>query len=339
MKVSSSRKLYKRIVALSVDGQALIARMRRIHRLGLIIGLGALVVLLFLMSAPQAFPSKQVILIKEGMTLSDISAELKTESVIRSKALFEALAVLSSGEVNMKAGVYYFEEPVNAFSVARRVAMGQYGLSSVRVTIPEGSSTEDIAAILKSRLPSFDTDTFLAEASDMEGELFPDTYFFLPTVTPDLVISQMRDTFDKKTEAIESEIKDSGHSLHDLVTMASILEKEAYTLADKRMIAGILWKRIKEGMPLQVDATFLYINGKNTYQLTKDDLAMNSPYNTYRNKGLPPGPITNPGLDSILAAATPEDSPYFFYLSDKTGKLYFSENFDEHKTNKIEHLN
>ena len=205
--------------------------------------------------------------------------------------------------------------------------------------IPEGSTISDIAKILKDRLPLFDTERFLAQAADLEGYLFPDTYFFLPTATPEQVIADMRGTFDKKTEIIRGDVKDLGRALPDVVTMASILEKEAYTFEDKRLIAGILWKRMREGMPLQVDATFLYINGKNTFELTLDDLAIDSPYNTYRHKGLPPGPIANPGLDSLVAAATPEESPYFFYLSDKKGNLYYSEDFEQHKEYKFEHLN
>ena len=120
--------------------------------------------------------------------------------------------------------------------------------------------------------------------------------------------------------------------------MASILEKEAYLTEDKKIIADILWRRLKEEMPLQVDAALQYITDRNTFELTKDDLKIDSPYNTYRYKGLPPTPISNPGLDSIKAAIFVEPNSYWYYLSDKNGKLYYSETFKEHKLKKAEYL-
>ena len=120
--------------------------------------------------------------------------------------------------------------------------------------------------------------------------------------------------------------------------MASIIEKEAHTSDDRRVISGILWERLKIGMPLQVDATFLYINGKNTYDLSVDDLAIDSPYNTYKYAGLPIGPIGNPGLDSLEAALAPMTSPYLYYLSDKSGKTYYARTFNEHKRNREKYM-
>ena len=121
--------------------------------------------------------------------------------------------------------------------------------------------------------------------------------------------------------------------------MASILEKEARKREDREIISGILWKRIEIGMALQVDAPFVYYNGKGTYNLTTKDLKTDSPYNTYTRKGLPVGPIGNPGIDSILAAIYPKSSPYLFYLSDRDGNIYYSANFEKHKKNKILYIN
>jgi len=120
--------------------------------------------------------------------------------------------------------------------------------------------------------------------------------------------------------------------------MASIIEKESLNGDERQIVSGILWKRISLGMPLQVDATFLYINGKASAELTKDDLNIDSPYNTYRNKGLPPGPINNPGLDAIVAALYPKDSPYLYYLHDKKGKVHYAKTFNEHVANKRKYL-
>ncbi len=120
--------------------------------------------------------------------------------------------------------------------------------------------------------------------------------------------------------------------------MASILEDEANTLEDKRIIAGILWKRLKLKMPLQVDSTLRYTTGKSSGELTKADLSANNPYNTYVNKGLPPTPISNPGLDSIRAAITPTNTSYLYFLSDKNGNMHYAETFEEHKQNRINYL-
>jgi UPF0755 protein len=121
--------------------------------------------------------------------------------------------------------------------------------------------------------------------------------------------------------------------------MASLVEEETRTPADRRLVAGILWKRIKLGMPLQVDAVFPYINGKNTYEVTARDLKIDSPYNTYLYPGLPIAPIANPGLDSIKAAIEPAESPYLYYLSDRAGAMHYAKTFEEHKRNRELYLN
>ena len=121
--------------------------------------------------------------------------------------------------------------------------------------------------------------------------------------------------------------------------MASLLEKEARTTESRRIIAGILWKRLEIGMLLQVDAVFGYIINKGSLQLTLEDLSIDSPYNTYRYKGLPIGPIANPGLDSLQAATMPILTDYLFYLSDKEGTMHYSETFEEHKRKKRLYLN
>jgi UPF0755 protein len=123
-----------------------------------------------------------------------------------------------------------------------------------------------------------------------------------------------------------------------LVIMASLLEREAKTLADKRMVAGILWNRIKIGMPLQVDAVFGYIHDRATYSPSFDDLHVDSPYNTYLNKGLPPGPIDNPGLDSIIAAATPTKTSDLYYLTGSDGQMHYAKTFEQHKQNRALYL-
>ena len=185
-------------------------------------------------------------------------------------------------------------------------------------------------------MPEFNNREFMSRAQ--EGYLFPDTYFPRPGESTDAILSVFDNTFRSKISKIQKEIKASGHTLEELLTMASILEKEASKTKDRQQIAGVLWYRVKIGMPLQVDAVFPYILGKNTFQLTTDDLKFDSPYNTYTNKGLPPGPINTPGLDSILAAATPIKSKYLYFLSDKAGNFHYAVTYAQHLANKKKYL-
>jgi UPF0755 protein len=168
--------------------------------------------------------------------------------------------------------------------------------------------------------------------------MFPDTYFFRPGQSTEAILSVFENNFSVKLLKAQKAIAASGHSLDEILTMASILEKEASKTQDRQKIAGVLWHRIDVGMPLQVDSVFPYILGKNTFQLTLEDLKYDSPYNTYKYKGLPPGPINNPGLDSIIAAATPEKSKYVFFLSDRQGNFHYSVTYTGHLANKRKYL-
>ncbi|MDP3785354.1 MAG: endolytic transglycosylase MltG [bacterium] len=199
---------------------------------------------------------------------------------------------------------------------------------TVRVTIPEGFTVRQIAERLEAEglFPAAD---FMKLASADEGFLFPDTYEFFRTTAPERVILKMKDNFSKKVGAEVS---------RDVIIMASLLEEEAKTPEDKKIVAGILWKRLESGAALRVDATLTYITGRPSRELTDGDLKINSPYNTYRYPGLPAGPISNPGLETIDSALHPAPSPYWFYLSDKDGKLHYARTFEEHKANRLKYL-
>lgn len=187
-------------------------------------------------------------------------------------------------------------------------------------------------------VPGFDRNAFFENWSSKEGFLFPDTYYFFPNVTTQAIGEKMLATFSRRIEPLESEITSSGHTLQEIVIMASILEKEAATPEDRATISGILWNRIAKGMPLQVDATFMYLLGKTSSELTTADLQFKSAYNTYINKGLPYGPIGNPGIDAIRAAIHPRQSQYLYYLSGKDGVMHYAKTFAEHKANKLKYL-
>lgn len=286
--------------------------------------------------APRPFPEHALITVEKGESLSAISKSFKSGGVVRSSAWLKIFTMFLGGEKRIVAGDYYFPDPKSVFGVAWMLHKGEFGLIPVRTTIFEGSSSFEIAELLEKNLPAFSKEDFLNEVSSggFEGYLFPDTYFFMPNTKASDVILMMRENFARQVKQYEADVEKSGRSMKDIVIMASIVEGEARNLESKRIVAGILWKRLSKDMPLQVDATFKYYNGKNSYTLTKDDLAEEHPYNTYKNKGLPPTAINNPGIDSIRAAIAPTQTEYFYFLSSKAGNMYYARDFEGHKQNR-----
>jgi len=291
------------------------------------------------LSPPKDFPLNHVVHIEEGLSLSSIIEILETENIIKYPSVFKFLAYVTFNQRDLIAGDYFFNEKQNIISVLLKLRDGKYGLRVESITFPEGVTVEEIAKLMKQKFDTFDDDFFIKLASNKEGYLFPDTYKFLPNIKPREVIINMEKNFKIQLEPLLVKIEESGKSLDAVIIMASILEKEARTKETKRMIADILWRRIEIGMPLQVDAVFPYIIGKNTFELTLADLKTDSPYNTYTNKGLPPGAISNPGLSSIEAALNPIPNEYLFYLSDRNGRMHYAKDFEEHKRNKRAYLN
>ena len=209
--------------------------------------------------------------------------------------------------------------------------------NEITVTIPEGYTVKQIAEVFeKSNL--FLKSEFLNLHQIDEGYLFPDTYKFFKNTTPQKVAEKMKNNFDIKTAEFLPELSRQKKSLKDIIIMASIIEKEVPNPQDRKIVSGILWKRIERGIGLQVDASLMYILGKTSAELTQDDLKINSPYNTYKYKGLPKVPISNPGKNAIEAAVFPQTSPYLFYLSDNDGITRYARNFEEHKNNKFKYL-
>ena len=302
------------------------------------VSVGALFFYTMFISSPRAFSGEVTIVIQEGLTLSQISKLLKERNLIKSPAVFETLIIALEGQGGARHGEYVFKKPQNVWTIARRIVSADFGLIPVKITLSEGLTVAGMADILEKKLTGFNKDVFVRIAKKDEGYLFPDTYRFFPNAGALEAYKTLRKTFDEKIKLMENDIAKSQKTPRDIVIMASLLEKEARTMETRRTIAGILWKRLSIGMPLQVDAAFEYIIGKNTYTLTTEDLKIDSPYNTYKYKGLPPGPIANPGLGSIEAALNPLESPYFFYLSDKEGNIYYSRTHDEHVIKKSRYI-
>ncbi|MBP9669364.1 MAG: endolytic transglycosylase MltG [Candidatus Pacebacteria bacterium] len=289
-----------------------------------------LIAYITLISAPSDFPVDGIVSVSKENTLAEVAIELESQKVVRSAGALEAVVRIMGGARSVHAGDYQFHQSQNTISVARAIMYGYYGLEPLRIRIPEGTTVEAMAPLLAKKLPRFDAAAFIAAAKPMEGYYYPDTYFFLPNADTETVLKTLRDTFDERVAPLMPQIEASGHTLHEIVTMASLLELEAHIYNDKRMISGLLWHRLDINMPLQVDAAFLYFLGKSTFSLTLKDLQYDSPYNTYKYKGLPPGPITNPSLRSIQAAVDPIENTYVFYLADNNGVTYFSKTYEEH---------
>lgn len=289
---------------------------------------------LFFIAPTTAYPLGSVVHIESGMTVQGAATLLKEKNIIRSESAFTLFVRLFNGRGGVLEGSYALGVPENAVVLAYRFSNGKSGLLPVKVTVPEGSTSREIATIVKVALDDFDALRFEELAKKEEGYLFPDTYFFIPGTPPETVIAVMRSTFDEKIAPFLPAIESFGRPLSDVIVMASLLEKEARQTDTRRTVAGILWKRMENDFPLQVDAVFGYILATSTFSPTFEQLEIDSPYNTYKNLGLPPGPIANPGLDAIEAAITPIKTPYFYYLTGADGNMYYAKTFDEHIANR-----
>ena len=281
--------------------------------------------------------------VQKGWSDNEIAANLQKLKIIRSSYFFKFYAILSLKNSQLQAGDYSLSPKMSAHDIVDKMAQGD--IIKDNVVIPEGWSINDIGKYLESKgvckqdyfisITKKDyskTFSFLSDkpkSADLEGYLFPDTYEIGKGETCDNLLNSMLENFDQKlTPALRMEIKTQKKSIFNIVTMASLLEKEVKTLSDKKIVSGILWKRIAIGMPLQLDATINYITSKSDASVTIKDTKIDSPYNTYKYYGLPKGPISNPGLDSISAAIYPTKTSYLYYLTD--GKTIFSETLAQH---------
>ncbi len=288
--------------------------------------------LAYFIHTPKSFPIGSIVTILPGKSVTQITSDLYNKHVIGSKIIFQSTIIFLGGEKKVIAGDYLLDKRESATVLAYRLLRGSFHLTLVKLTIPEGWNVFQIRDYLSTRLSSSTAKDFLTLAKKHEGYLFPDTYFVSPITTSQELIALMRANFDAKT-AVTSQSHTLIHSFKDIIVMASIVEGEASTTKSRKIVAGILWKRLSIGMPLQVDSSFKYVNGKNTYELTKSDLKINSPYNTYIHLGLPPAPISNPGLDSIRATVAPTETLYLYFFSGQDGMMYYAKTYAEHRRN------
>ena len=274
-------------------------------------------------------------IVNYGDGLKSIGLNLYQEDLVWHNSIFIAYAIISNKSQSLKAGHYLLNKSMSIVDIVNVFYLGNS--AEQRATIIEGWNKNDIAEYLSNTIADFDADVFLSNGA--EGYLYPDTYNIPYGYTEEDIIQLMLNNFNKKiTEEMRADIASHGKTISDIVIMASIIEKEVRTIEDMALVAGVLWKRIEHNIPLQSCATIVYITGKKSTQVSSEETRIDSPYNTYINRGLPVGPISNPGIRSIEAAIYPKDSEYFFYLSKPDGETVFSKTFDEHVQAKNKYL-
>lgn len=274
-------------------------------------------------------------IIPKGQTIKEIASNLKKEGLIKDKIAFFSYARFSGLATKFQAGNFRLNRSMNVFEIAQQLTKGT---TDVWVTLIEGMRNEEIAEILNRNL-AISERQFMQFAQ--EGYMFPDTYLIPKETTAGQVSEIILNNFRKKiTSEIIEKGKVQGLNLDELITLASIIEREAKNDNDRQIIAGILLKRITNDWRLQTDATIQYALGYQIQEkswwkknLTTEDLEIDSPYNTYIYVGLPPGPICNPGLSAINAVISPKNSSYWYYLSDKQGNIHYATSIEEHKLN------
>ena len=276
----------------------------------------------------------------EGRSLKSFAAELERSGLIANARIFVLYARLRQADSRIKAGAYQFNDGLSPAEMLRRMVAGE--VFAYRFAVPEGYSIYQVAELLEGR-GLFSKEAFLKCCFDrallreleiggksVEGYLYPSTYTIPPTMDETGLIRMMVGQFDKVYAANFAARVPRGLSPRTVVTLASIIEKEAVVPAERPLIASVFRNRLKSGMPLQSDPTAVYGVRAFAGKVSKQDIMRKSPYNTYMIKGLPPGPIGSPGSDAIEAAIAPADTRYLYFVAKKDGTHYFSTTLDEH---------
>lgn len=289
----------------------------------------------------------QSFIIPRGYSASQIGNKLEDEDLIKDSLAFKFYVQLTGRAGKIQAGEYRLTPSFNLFEIAEQLTKGPV---EVWVTIPEGFRREEIAERFINSLGKEDEEAivfreeFLNQTRNLEGFLFPDTYLFPKTASASAVANKLRDIFDKRVETFTEDIEKGQLTLDEVITLASIIERETKTDNERPIVAGILLNRLAIGMGLQADATVQHAVASTKCRnspsdcswwpiLTGDDLKVDSLYNTYRYRGLPPSPIANPGVSSISSAVYPEETDYLYYLHDSSGQAHFAETLEEHNEN------
>ncbi len=314
---------------------------RNIILVGLIIGIGITFSLFPQKHEEKAHLQPVEVIIPKRAPAKAVAERLHSKGIIRSPELFALKMRILGLDKRVKAGRYRFTIPMSEHEVLRVLTEGR--AITLRVTIPEGYTVKDIANLLAKEL-GIDSEKFMEVCKDSdflvslgvparfaEGFLFPDTYEFTWGVDERVIVKQMiRRFFEVFDDSLKKGMQKQGRSLLEIVILASLVEKEAQVDEERPIIAGVYYNRLKKRMPLQCCATIQYILPKRKENLSYDDLRIDSPYNTYKHYGLPPGPICNPGKASLEAACFPASTKYLYFVSRGDGTHIFSRTAKEH---------
>lgn len=288
-----------------------------------------------------------------GDGLSKIASNLKEKGLLADEKTFIAYAKKASVDKNIKAGDFKLNTNMSPKKILEVFVSGQR--TEAWITIPEGWRIDQIAEYLvkqgaikdakdfeeKAKVKNFSDMTFLSGLSgntSLEGYLFPDTYKIFSDASIEEIIQVMLDNFGNKvTKDMTDKANKMGFTLHQFITLTSIIEKESAHSEDIRKISSVYHNRLKQDMLFQSDATITYITKRADARPTIDETRVDSPYNTYINKGLPPGPVGNPGLEAMEATLNPEDTDYLFFVS-KGNRAYFARTYEEHLENIAKYL-
>ncbi|HOM27473.1 MAG TPA: endolytic transglycosylase MltG [bacterium] len=288
--------------------------------------------LIKIITLPPLVPVTKLVEIPENKNAYEVAKILKEEGIIKSTKWFLYWTNKYNVQKKLKSGIYEFSGRTPLKRVIEKLVKGEIAL--VKITVPEGSNIYDIGEILEKSHLIKDKNEFIeyAKNNNFEGFLFPDTYYFPYNISIESICIKMWKNFKNVFEQIyDEEIHEKNwKKVKEIVTVASIVEKEAGLSSERKIIAGIIYKRLKKNIPIESCSTVEYALGYKKKRLTKSDLKIKSPYNTYIYKGLPPTPICNPGKDSLIAALNPINTDYMFFLSKGDGTNYFSKTYSEH---------
>ena len=279
--------------------------------------------------------------IEKGETARSIASRLQKQGLLRSPVAFFMLARFGKLDNQLQAGDFRLSPSMNLFEVAESLT---HGTQDIWLVIPEGWRNEEIALKITQEM-SIPEAEFLKYSR--QGYMFPDTYLLPSEADASVIAKAFLDNFEKKvTPDIIQKAQDKGLSLDEVITIASMVEREAKFDQDRPLVASVILNRLKIGMKLDIDATVQYALGYQSDQkswwkknLTYEDLQIDSPFNTYKFSAFPPSPICNPGLATIMAVIQAPDSEYLYYLSEPDGTTHFSANYEEHNSNIEKYLN
>lgn len=300
-----------------------------------------------------------------GSSVTGIAERLEKNGIIKDAKVFKYY-VKFKNEGGFMAGEYQLSPSMDVAEIVGRLKTGKVlAKASFKITIPEGKQLREIAAIMAQATKQNEEDVFnklndrefikmlMGKYPDiltdeimnatikypLEGYLYPATYpFYKPNPSVDEMVIAMLDKTRTVLGDYTEEINEKDFSVHELLTMASLVEEEATKKADRKTIASVFYNRIEKGMMLQTDPTVLYAQGKHKERVLYKDLEVDSPYNTYKYKGLPPGPIANAGKISIEAALNPEKTDFYYFLAASDGEVHYSKTLEEHNTKKAKYI-